>query len=1655
MLRCLQFIDTPVVMDSLPKETQAEIKGLTVARLIARLIKAGYDEETISGMKREQLAAEWAECVLAGKEHPATVSAEAVGRPTIAVADLELQKQWLQLEQMRFETERELKRREIELKESEQKSEQMRFETERELRRREIELKEQEIALTAKRDKDDKERKDTLASQMRFYHAAIKNSFAKFPHDPAELPAFFDHIENLFTMYEVPDDLRGPLLQANLSDKAKALTVRLSCEQVNNYQHLKAFLLNEFRITPLQLRERFYLLRKLPDESYSMLQSKLANALTFYLRSRKADDSYQRLFNLICSDRLKELIPRPCLDFVLAQEKNDWLEPAELSAAIDTYLASHFVDGKPKGIVIPAVYNSEGKDYKRFTTTAAETKPQFVNVGGDKGGEHTGSRRCFNCGGPHLKRDCPKRSSNVGGNSDRPSGNRRNDSAAKTRACMVQCTSEPVAGPGPQNTPAVREEASDALVCRGAVLPIISRPAVSGRVGDGVSVVKHGEGNQLSDAYANSECGESCVDVNDIECYQCPYTDVEIKHLSRYRALIDSGSNTCCINANLIKDNALPVVKQIYLSGLSGQPTLVDVVRLHLKPVIDEPKCINVAPAVHAFFAVVPGLNEEVIITPHVHQLLQDVAKYNVLAPDMVNVVNMVDDGDSVMTNECADANDCRVTRSVESVVSNDGVNGEVQSDQMTTEMEHLVVSDCVHTEASVNSDASTRECDFVDPENVIKIPSRSATANELAIEQKACPSLHDVWELARQNKGGFFVQDGLLYHRDKISGQSVIQLVLPMRRQGIVLSMAHDANFAGHLATDKTLQRIRLTFWFPCMKNIVRQYCASCDICQKRAPIRVSHRVPITPIPRDEELPFTHLVMDCIGPIVQNNDPVASKPMYNYALVVVDKFTRWPMAYPLRSMTAKAVCEALLQLFFTFSIPKVISSDCGSNFKSSLTQEMLERLGCSPRFSTPGHPEAQGITERCNQSIKGMLFKLVNSNPNGWEKLLPFILWSLREAPNSTTHCSPFLLLFGRQPRGPLSVLKETWAGERELPLNLGKGPEEYLQSLKENLEIARVYAEIYSQHEQKKYADHYNLRSSDRKFQLGDKVLILAPDFGGRKLYSRWQGPGVVTKILSPYSYVVEIDGKQRHLHANKIRKYTQRIEQAVVNSCSVIYEKDGDFGEVAAADLGHAASAGEQQLSDRLDPAKVMHLSANERRQLFDILNKYPAVFSERPGFCSILEHEIKVTPEFVPKRLRAYKVPELLKPEVDRQIKEMLELGIIKPSNSEMASPIVCVLKGSNGQNGVRITVDFRYVNKYSVGSAYPIHDVNSVIQKVARANCISTFDAKAAFWQIGLKAESQPLSAFICDSGLFEFTRMPFGLKTASNTCVDVISRILYPLRDFTAPFVDDMAVVSDNWPEHLCHLDKFLRRIEESGLTLNLNKCDFGRSQVRFVGHVCGSGKIGPDPIKLSTLQDIRAPVTKRDVRRLIGFLSYFRSFIPSFSEKARVITDLTQKKAPNKIIWEHGHQLAFERLKEDLSNAVALHSVEFGADFGLLVDASASAVGCCLIQWAEDGITEKPLAFASMKLSETQSKWATIEREAYAVIWALKKFRSWIFGSKIIVYSDHNPLLYLTEAAPKSAKLTRWSLALQEFNIDFRYRAGRQNIAADFLSRI
>jgi len=389
---------------------------------------------------------------------------------------------------------------------------------------------------------------------------------------------------------------------------------------------------------------------------------------------------------------------------------------------------------------------------------------------------------------------------------------------------------------------------------------------------------------------------------------------------------------------------------------------------------------------------------------------------------------------------------------------------------------------------------------------------------------------------------------------------------------------------------------------------------------------------------------------------------------------------------------------------------------------------------------------------------------------------------------------------------------------------------------------------------------------------------------------------------------------------------------------------------------------------------------------------------------------------------------------------------------------MASPIVCVLKAKDkdGKRGLRIAIDYKYVNKFTEPSVAPLEPIDDLIQQVGASKFISLFDAKSGYHQCIVKEEDRWLTSFICDEGQFQWNRTPFGMRSSGTTFSTAIKEVLMPIREFTKSYVDDMAVHSNEWQSHLDHINRYLSTIQASGLTLGLKKCEFAKPEVKFIGHLIGSGHRRVDPEKVNVINDLREPETKKQLRQIIGIFSFFRDYIPNFASVAKPLTDLTSKRICDRIPFGQRERDAFCMLKLLLCQAAnePLNIVDHTRQLSLFVDASEIAVGAALTQCDHQG-RFRPIAFASSKLTQTQQRWSTIEREAYASLWALQKYKYWIFGTRIVLYSDHNPVTFLTETTPKSSKLMRWSLAIQEFDVEFRFRCGKFNEAADCLSRM
>lgn len=1068
----------------------------------------------------------------------------------------------------------------------------------------------------------------------------------------------------------------------------------------------------------------------------------------------------------------------------------------------------------------------------------------------------------------------------------------------------------------------------------------------------------------------------------------------------RCKGIVDSGAEITVLRKSIIPEELLESRGKIMLRPAMGAPVEAKLMTIPLSLWTEEE---DINPFVQVEVAVVEGLHEEALITPKVYKLLlEQKEKY-------------LGEGNEVGSEERAEV----WTRC--NNLEGRSAGPEPSEEVLATPVGINLLPEEIPAESNEES---------VPPVSQVQ---------KLKKDQMACTTLQDCFAEARQGKNNFWIESELLYHTGEVGGQKYVQLVVPECRRKDILKLAHETPTGGHLAAKKTKDRIAMSFWWNGLLKDVKKFCESCHHCQLRRKSRVKDRAPIEAVGRPE-LPFQVVNADILGPI----DPKSSRG-HKYLLCVVDQHSRWPEAIPIKSLTAKATCDAFMEIFMRTGIPRVIAMDNGTNFAANLTREFLKQLGCVPKFSTPGYPQANGLVERWIGTMKSMLHHAITSQGRGWDKQLPFLLWAYREVPNATTGVPPFLLVHGRPPVGPLAILRSSWEEEVVLPQGTGESVTDYLQELRNRLTDAATYAEDIAGVQQQRYVSHHNLRSKDIKFEVGDEVVVLIPDSTNR-LCSRWMGPGEIVDKKSPHSFTVKLpDGSVRHLHQNKLRKYTQPIR-----TIGIIYETDQEFGEIHHAPLEPRIQVNEG-LNQLLETDDWNNLSPSRKSELFEVIMKFQSVFDGELKRSRVGVHEIKLKPSVQRKQPHLYKVPEALKPKVERQVAELLEKDLIEPSTAEIVYPIVCVAKKDGT---IRLCCDYRGLNAESQLSPFPMQNSEQLRFKAGAAQYLTTLDILKGYWEIPLAEDSRELTSFVSPKGQYQWKVMPFGLSGAPATFQRIMNQILRPHSDFTESFLDDIIIYSNTWTDHLKHIEAVLRTLEEGNFSANLGKCSFAKPKVKYLGHIVGSGEHGPDPEKIAAIQKLKSPTTKKALRSVLGLFNYYREYVPQYANIAKPLTDLTRKAVPNDIPWSSDAEEAFATLKDNLCRVTSLSTPNMDKPFELHTDASLTGIGACLMQNDSCG-RPQPITFASQKLTPAQSKWSTIEREAYAVIWALGKFEVWTYGAQVNLYTDHNPLKFLTEGVPKNARLQRWSLALSRYQVNIAHKSGKSNVIADALSRL
>jgi hypothetical protein len=346
-------------------------------------------------------------------------------------------------------------------------------------------------------------------------------------------------------------------------------------------------------------------------------------------------------------------------------------------------------------------------------------------------------------------------------------------------------------------------------------------------------------------------------------------------------------------------------------------------------------------------------------------------------------------------------------------------------------------------------------------------------------------------------------------------------------------------------------------------------------------------------------------------------------------------------------------------------------------------------------------------------------------------------------------------------------------------------------------------------------------------------------------------------------------------------------------------------------------------------------------------------------------------------------------------------------------------------------------------------AYPMPRVEEVLERIGSSDYISTLDLAKGYWQIPMAQDSREFTPF----GLFEFLVMPFGLHTAPATFQRLMNAVLRECQKYSGAYLDDVVIFSDGWDDHLHHLEAVFNRIQQAGLTVKPAKCQFAFKEVSYLGHVIGGGTVRPDPAKVEAVLGFQRPLVKKNVRSFLGLIGYYRKFVPNFADVASVLTDLTKKGRPEKVIWTKECESAFLLLKKLVAKSPVLTVADPAKPYIAQTDASDIGLGAVLSQTQND--EEHPVAFASRKLSDPERKYSVIEKECLAIIWALKYFRTYLWGTRFTVETDHQPLRWLQQMKDSNSRLTRWALAIQPYCFEMRHRPGRQNGNADALSRL
>ncbi|KAG1634211.1 hypothetical protein G6F44_010170 [Rhizopus delemar] len=472
-----------------------------------------------------------------------------------------------------------------------------------------------------------------------------------------------------------------------------------------------------------------------------------------------------------------------------------------------------------------------------------------------------------------------------------------------------------------------------------------------------------------------------------------------------------------------------------------------------------------------------------------------------------------------------------------------------------------------------------------------------------------------------------------------------------------------------------------------------------------------------------------------------------------------------------------------------------------------------------------------------------------------------------------------------------------------------------------------------------------------------------------------------------------------------------------------------------------------------SEKYKKLDIGMLDAETMRNLRKLLKKYENIFdwdNNTIGRTNLLKHKITIKEDTMPISHRPYRISPLEAEHLQKELDKYCKLGVIEPSNSPWAAPVILVKK-KNGE--YRMVIDYRKLNAVTKKDAYPLPRIDDLLDTLGKAKVFSALDMRAGFHQVPMEEDSKELTAFTTKYGTYHYNTLPMGLVNSPATFQRLIDLCFRPLMNqCLVAYIDDLNVYSLNKHEHLQHLEQVFQCVQIANLKLNPEKCFFFKDHLKFLGYIVTKEGLQTDPSKIQKIVEYPQPKTIKQVRGFLGIASYYRRFIKNFAAIARPLHD--QTKTTKKVPWTNETTESFELLKRALTSTPILSRPDFNKPFILITDASKLGLGAILTQLDDNGY-EHPVIYASRGLKSTESNYAPTKLECLAVIWAVKLFRPYVLGKKFTIITDHSALNGLLKTPNPTGIIARWITILSEYEFEIKYRPGRVNESADFLSRL